>query len=161
MVAKETSSKSQLPAGVGGVHLIDCGYLGSPTDCIPTYCVFQLSAPPKFNKHHLPNHDALSFTASIYLSICLTWPQFFFNPICWFTGLIKFLWGDGILKREFRFFFKGLHVGVKHLKTFLSIAADFQVFASNLAVFLIFSQLWCFFEFLWWRILRESSIMVL
>lgn len=58
-------------------------------------------------------------------------------------------------------FFKGLHVGVKHLKTFLSIAADFQVFASNLAVFLIFSQLWCFFEFLWWRILRESSIMVL
>lgn len=58
-------------------------------------------------------------------------------------------------------FLKGLHVGVKHLKTFLSIAADFQVFASNLAVFLIFSQLWCFFEFLWWRILRESSIMVL
>ena len=26
------------------------------------------------------------------------------------------------------FFFKGLHVGVMHLKTFLSIAADFQVF---------------------------------
>ena len=44
-VAKETSSKSQLPAGVGGVHLLDCGYMGSPTDWIPTYCVFHLSAP--------------------------------------------------------------------------------------------------------------------
>jgi len=35
MVAKETSSKSQVLAGVGGVHLLDCGYWEAPLTAYP------------------------------------------------------------------------------------------------------------------------------